>query len=433
MKGDLEPVGGLKWCLTVELPADELEKRVDTRLKEMRHTVRLPGFRPGKIPAAQLRRRFGDQVCREQAERMGQSEVRDALGARGLRPVAAPQLTLEGLPSVQAKEEPDAPRVVATFEVFPPLPAIELSNLEVQVPRATIGEADVDGMLSRLQAERSSWVPASAPSQSGDRISISLSARGAKGRWPRKGNRRVEQVVGEEGPASFLGEALLGLEWGQRLERLAQPPAGSEIAALAGATATVSGIVNAVHTRRLPELDSTFLRDLGIEDGQLETLRHHLAEVMEGELEEALQAERLLLVERALISQYPDIELPESLLEDQMKRLGEAIPEDQALQPDDLAAEARSSLATTFLFAEVARQRSLGPDPTRLWKRTRELADQADDPKAELDRIWGDGDLIQEIEEELLRQEVAAVVLAEAKVSETAMSFSELAQRRRER
>ncbi len=330
MSAELERLGPLAWRLVVELPAEELEKEVAARLAELRRTARVPGFRPGKVPAAELRRRFGDRLRREQAERLGRSEVGRVLAERGLRPVAAPRLAVEAAPPAgfaagSAPPAPPALTVVATFEVFPPLPAIDLSTLEIEVPRVSVGEEDVDRMLRRLPAA-------------------------------------------DAGPADAA-------------------------------------------------------------DG----LRRRLAETMESELAEAVEAERLLAVEQALLARHPDLELPPSLVEAQVAGLREVAPAGPAAEPEALAAEARRLLTATFLFAEVARQRGLAPDPARLWERTRQIAAESADPAAELDRIWSDGELVHEIEEELLRHEVAAEVLAEARVTEVETGFGELAERRRAR
>ena len=337
MEPSVEQIDPLSWRLELELPAAEVGRRVETRLGELRHSARVPGFRPGRAPLAQLRRVYWDAVCREQAERLAQSEVRAALAARGLRPATAPRLDLAGLPETPEALASATPRVVATFDVFPALPALDLADLKVEVPRVTIVDADVEHMLGRLREEH------------GRRQTASRSAA----------------------------------------------------------------------------------RRPGTADGQPDSLRQRLVETMEQELAEAVSAERVLAVEQALVAQTPQLELPPALLASQLARLRALAPAGQAAEANALEAQARRLLTATFLCAEVARQRGIRPDPTRLWERTQQLADQARDPTAELDRIWGDGALIQDLEEELLRQDVAAAVLAEAQVTEVEMSFTELAARRR--
>lgn len=344
MRATLESLGALAWRLTVELPSAELVRRVEERLGDLRRTARVPGFRPGKVPAAELLRRYWSSLCREQAERLAQEELRTALAGHALRPVSAPRLVLEDLPAPRGGETAPSPRVIATFETFPTLPEIELSTLEVSLPRATVGEEDVDRMLERLREER------------------------------------------------------------------------------AGGS-----------SRPLPEIDAAFVRSLGIADGELATLRQELRRTMEAELLEALAAERVFAVEEALLERFPELELPAALVAAQTEQLREAEQRGAATAEAALELWARRLLAATFLFAEIARQRGLRVDPTRLWQRTRELADRADDPRAELDVIWSDGDRVQEIEEELLRQDVADAVLSEATVTEQLMSFSDLAEHRRER
>lgn len=306
MSTRLEELEGLERRLTLELPAEELEERVADRLERLRRKVKISGFRPGKVPRKYLQRRFGARIRQEQAEGLAQAELSKALAKHSLRPVAAPTVEVEALDST--------PRAVATFEVFPPLPELDLAGLEVEIPRVTMTEADVDEMRARLE----------------------------------------------------------------------------------------------VSPEDMDDLRETMARELG----------------------EALEEERLTAVEQALIDRYPDLELPAAILEAQIARWTETSPPRTREDAEELEEEARYTLTLAFLFAEITRQRNLEPDPARLWQRTQEMAAHSGDPTAELDEIWSDGELIHELEEELLCQDIAEVVLAEAQVKEVSMSFRELARRR---
>lgn len=180
-------------------------------------------------------------------------------------------------------------------------------------------------------------------------------------------------------------------------------------------------------------LEPTQIRALGIADGELATLRQQLAASMSAEAEEAVEEELALAVELALLAEHPALELPGSLLVAQIERLrklGGAHAGDSDAAIDGAA---RRLLATTLLLAEAARQLGIALDPTDLWLETEKLAATAADPREELDRLWADGEAIQEIEERLLRRRVVAAILERAHVLPVPVRFTALAQRRQAR
>jgi FKBP-type peptidyl-prolyl cis-trans isomerase (trigger factor) len=302
----LEQLSAHEWRLELELEPAALDAAVARRLLEMRPRAEAPGFRRGKAPLPVLQRTYGAGVRRQQWQRLAQSELRRELAERGLRPAGPPRLEAAG-----------ASGAIATFELFPSLPPLDLAALEIEKPVVEIGEADVGYMLERLP----------------------------------------------------------GME------------------------------------------------------GAGEERRQELRRAMEEEAPEAAFEEAALAVEAALLAAHPDLDLPPGLLAAQVAELrqGDSPPE------AELEARARRRLGGVLLLAEAARQEGVRVEPAELWQETKALASQARDRQEELDRLWGDGAAIQEIEERLLRRKAVAAVLAKAKVREVATSFADLARKRRER
>lgn len=136
----LEQLSAHEWRLELELDGAALEAAVARRLAEMRPRAEAPGFRRGKAPLPVLQRTFGASVRRQQWQRLAQSEVRRELGGRGLRPAAPPRLEPAG----------SGLGAVATFELFPSLPPLDLAALVIERPVVEIGDADLDYMRERL-------------------------------------------------------------------------------------------------------------------------------------------------------------------------------------------------------------------------------------------------------------------------------------------
>jgi FKBP-type peptidyl-prolyl cis-trans isomerase (trigger factor) len=135
----LEQLSGHEWRLELELDPAALDATVARRLQEMRARAEAPGFRRGKAPLPVLQRTYGAGVRRQQWQRLAQSELRRELAERGLRPAGPPRL-----------EQAAGGTVVATFELFPAQPPLDLGALQIERPVVEIGEADLDYMEERL-------------------------------------------------------------------------------------------------------------------------------------------------------------------------------------------------------------------------------------------------------------------------------------------
>jgi FKBP-type peptidyl-prolyl cis-trans isomerase (trigger factor) len=170
-------------------------------------------------------------------------------------------------------------------------------------------------------------------------------------------------------------------------------------------------------------------------DVEPSTLRAELAALMVAQAEEAVEEELALAVEIALLEAHPALELPTTLLAAQVERLRgrDHGSGDTAGERATIELAARQLLSSTLLLAEASRQLGVRLDPTGLWKETEKLAARTPDPRQELDRLWADGEAIQEIEEQLLRRRVVAAILERAHVEPVPVSFTALAQRRRAR
>src|SRR5690606_4383925 len=164
MQVSVENVGTLERKLTVSLPADRLENQAQTRLKELSRSVRLNGFRPGKVPARVIEQRYGQQVRSEAMGELIRETFIEAVEQEKLRPAMAPSIETTGQPS-----EGEI-RYTATFEVMPEIGPIDVSSLDITRPMAEVSEADVDEMIETLRSQRRSWTPVERAAAEGDLV-----------------------------------------------------------------------------------------------------------------------------------------------------------------------------------------------------------------------------------------------------------------------
>ena len=161
MQVSVENTGGLERRMHVRVDPEPFEEAFGRRLRETARTVRLNGFRPGKIPLKEVRRRFGTSIRAEVAVQLMQSSFHDALHQESLHPAGAPTFDPGDL------EATDGFQFTATFEVLPDIQLGDLSGVRVNRPEAEVTDADVDAMVDRLRKGRTTWSAVERPASRG--------------------------------------------------------------------------------------------------------------------------------------------------------------------------------------------------------------------------------------------------------------------------
>ena len=169
MQVSVENTGGLERRITVQVPAERIDREVDSRLHSMKNTVRLDGFRPGKVPLGVIEKKYGTRVRHEVMQQVIHSTLQDALTQENLRPAAEPRIDpVESFPGKPLE-------YVATFEIFPEFTAPIDYGFKVIRPFVEIGAEDIDAMLEKLRKQRTSW---KAVDRAAPMIRLSLTLRG---------------------------------------------------------------------------------------------------------------------------------------------------------------------------------------------------------------------------------------------------------------
>ena len=220
MRVSVETTGGLKRKATIAVPSAEFEANVAVRLKAAAGDLKLPGFRPGKVPMKEVRRRLGPSARNQAASDMAIASFSEAMRGQPFTLATQAQIEIVNL-SPGADLE-----FTATFEVLPEVQLAPLDSLEVRRPRATIEEADIDFTIEEIRRQRREWIPAERPAQEGDRVVVDVV-------W-----KRGEDVLRErEGLMFVLEEQMNSLpKWKDALIGLAANATGriaTPIAALA--------------------------------------------------------------------------------------------------------------------------------------------------------------------------------------------------------
>ena len=424
MQVSVENTGGLQRRLTVQVPGQEIQQQVETKLKELSKSVRIKGFRPGRVPLSVVRQRYGKQVRLDIVNETMQRSLQQAIRDEELRPASTPRLDVE-------PENLDAGDLEfsALIEVYPEIDTLDVSGIAIERPEAQITDEDVDEMLETLRGQRKTWEDVERKAQAGDRVLLEYSAETEEGRVPEEGEQRLAIIMGESG-FDQLEKLLSGLDAGKSKSAKLQFPENFREPKLAGQKAKAEVKLVSVAEGKLPEVDEEFIKSFGVEDGQLDTLRDEIRGNLERELKQAINTLLKSSLIDALLEARPDLEVPDSIV--QREAAGMAAQATGAQQQPDPAIvqafmePARERVKAGLLMGELARQNKIRINAAKVRETIETVANTYEQPAEVMQLYYGNQRLMEQVESSVLEEQVVDWALENAKVTAKAMKFQEV-------
>ncbi|CAL1240050.1 trigger factor [Candidatus Methylocalor cossyra] len=430
MQVSLETTSELSRKMTIQVPEEHIQERVDSRLKALSQRVRVDGFRPGKVPPGVIRKRYGQQVREEVLAELIQTSFQEAVRDSKLRPA--------GVPQIQARKmgEGEGLEYEANFEVLPDFVPMPLETLAVKRYVSEVTEEDVDAMVQRLREQRKTWRAVARPAGRGDRAVVAF--EGWDGEQSFTGGRVNEfpVIIGSGMMIPGFEDRLVGAEAGARLEFELAFPADYPGGKMAGKTGRFQVEVLRVEESVVPELDAEFIQSFGIEDGDLERFRADIRSNLEREMQRALRAKTKASVMDALYAANP-IALPGTLVEDELDSLlapyREAArtnqqPLDEAKLKQRLEPVARRRVALALVLGKLIDAHGLVVNPERVRATVEELAASYEDSEAVVRWYYAAKERLREVENLTMEDQIVDLVLEKATTSEEHLQFRELLQ-----
>src|SRR5438132_1156987 len=191
MQTNIETLSPLERRLNVNVPAEQIDREVEQRLKKLSRTVRLAGFRPGKVPLKIVAQHYGPQVRSEVIGDAVQSALTEAVRSQNLR--------VAGYPRIERKEGGDVSQVSfsAVFEVYPEIKLGDVSAAKIERPVLAVGDAEVDKTIEILRKQRSTWIAVDRASKPGDQLTVDFTGRIDGAEFPGGSGADVAFVLGE--------------------------------------------------------------------------------------------------------------------------------------------------------------------------------------------------------------------------------------------
>ncbi|PLK47514.1 trigger factor [Uliginosibacterium sp. TH139] len=422
-------LGALERRIDLVVNLAEVEAQVAARLKNLGRTVKMAGFRPGKVPLKMVEQSYGPQVRNE--------VLGDAVEAAFSKTVQEQNLRVAGYPNIVPKETSVEGKMefVATFEVFPEVAVGDLAASEIERPSLAVGDAEVDRTIEVLRKQRTTFVKAERASQEGDRVTIDFTGR--KDGEVFEGGQASDfpVVVGGGQMLPDFDAALRGLNVGDSKTFDLTFPAEYHAANLAGQTVQFEITLKAVEAPVLPEVDATFAQALGVPNGDTAKMREEIKANLEREVARRIRA-RVRDQALEVLSKACAFDVPKALVDGEAGRMVEAAKRDLVqrgvdvknvpVSKDWFTEQASNRVKLGLIVAEVVGKNSLNAKPEQIRARVDDLAQTYEKPEDVVRWYYSKPEHLRDIEDAVVEDNVVEWVLGQAKVSDKGFTFEEL-------
>ncbi|WP_168014425.1 trigger factor [Halomonas salinarum] len=430
MQVSVEPTSKIERRVKVQVPAAEIDQAVESRLKDTAKSARLNGFRPGKVPMAVIRQRYGQDARNEVVGEVMRERYVQAITQENLNPAGYPEIE----PTVN--ESGKDLEFVATLEIYPEVELASIEGAEVERPVVEVTDADVEQMIETLRKQNASWAEVDRAAEDGDQVTLDF--QGFLGDEPFEGGsaENHDLVIGSGSFIPGFEEQLVGTKAGDEKEITVTFPEDYQAENLAGQEATFKVKVHKVSAQELPAIDEAFIKQFGVEGGDIDTFH---AEIKKNMTREASQAVDNRVKQQVLdaLKKVNDIPAPQALVQqetDALKRqaaqqfgLGEDF--DVSQLPNELFAEqAKSRVQVGLLLAEVIKVHEADASDDEIRAKVEELSQQYEDPQQVIDYYMSNDELKNQLKSSILEEKAVAVLLDQATVKDVEMSYEQALQ-----
>ncbi|MEQ3697069.1 MAG: trigger factor [Pseudomonadales bacterium] len=427
MQVSLETTSGLERRMTVTVPSASVDAQVEERIKQASKTVKINGFRNGKVPLKVVKQRFGGGIRQEVLGDAINRAFYEAVQAEKVRPAGAPNIEPKNL------EEGSDIEFVATFEVYPEIELADMSAVEVTKPVAEVNEDDINNMIEILRKQQGEFVETDRAAAEGDKVNIDY--LGTKDGEEFEGGKAEgsDLTLGSKQMIPGFEDGIVGMKAGEERTIDVTFPEEYHSEELKGAAVQFAIKLNKVEAQQLPELNEEFFEKYGVAEGGEEKFREEVAANMARELKNAVTNKVKTQVMDALVEKH-EFDVPSALLTNEIAQLRQQMMQqfgggqniDPSILPDDLfkdQAERRVKLG--LVMGEVIASKKLTVAQDLVDAKLAEVASTYQDPQEVIDYYKGNQELLSGIQNVVLEDQAVEAIIADVKVVETEVSYDE--------
>ena len=429
MQVSIENLEGLERKMTVQIPSDTVTLAVEKKLKDLTKTVRIDGFRPGKVPLKVVQQKFGGHVRQEVIGDVIESSYREAITQENIRPA--------GMPSIESIDAEGVEEVsyTAVFEVFPEIENLNLDSIKVERVEAEVVDADYDAMVEKLRDQRKEWIEIERAATTGDQVMVDFEGRidgeifeGGSG-----SGMAVEIGAGQMLPEFEAG--LDGIAVGEEKVVEVNFPEDYHGKDVAGKKAKFTLRATKISESKLPEVDAEFIKAFGIDNGDLDKFRSDVRSNMEKELDQRVkQTVKNAALEGLL--EANEIIAPAAMVAEEIKaqktqavqRMGQDPSSfDISNLPDEMfREEAKKRVQIGLLVGELIKNEKIEVDNSRVETTLNDMAAAYEDSTQVMEYYRQNRDAKTSLEAMVLEEQVVEHILSKATVTKKQSNFEEM-------
>lgn len=430
MQATVETISNLERRMTVVVPMKSIEEEVSQRIANLARTVKLAGFRPGKVPLKLVQQQYGAQVRDEVLSKTVERTFSDAVEENKLRVAGFPSIEHKPFGDVQDQFE-----YIATFEVFPEVKVDNLDKVKVEKPVLEVSDADVKKTIDVLVKQRATYESVKRAAKKGDKVRITLRALIDGEEVENTGEQGIDLVLGEGGRYPEFDDNLAGGKAGTSKTFDIAYPEDHKPEQLAGKTVSYEVNFLEVQQAKLPEVDAEFARNLGIEDGDVEKMRAEIKQSLTQEVDKRIRARIKEQVFQALVD-HVEIELPRALIDAEINRLMHVTKNNLqqrgvdvgniTLEPALFEDQAKRSASLRLILGEIINKNNLLATPEQIRAMVDQFGQSFERPEEVVNWYYEDQKRLEEPAALATEENAVNWVLASAKVTEKKVKFDDL-------
>jgi trigger factor len=431
MQVSIETTSGLERKMTVGVPAERIDDEVSERLKKASKTVRMDGFRKGKVPLNVVKQRYGSGIRQEVIGEVVRSCFFEA--------VTQEKISLASQPAIEPKQDEPGQDLefVATFEILPEFDLADLSTIEVAKPVAEVKDEDIDDMINALRKQHATWAEVDRPAALGDEANIDYT--GIKDGEEFEGGKAeaypIELGVGKAVPG--FEEGIVGMSKGDEKVIPVTFPESYHAEELRGANVEFTIKLNELKEPDLPALNDEFFTLFGLEAGGEEAFRSAVRQNMERDLKNALEGKTKSRVMEQLYNLHSELDVPLSQIANEVTSLKQQMANklagnadenkfDPSLLPDDMFMDQAKRRAIVGLVVnEIVQTNEMDVDGAKVRARIEEMASTYEQSADVVNYYYNSPELLKGVEANVLQEQVVDLVLSSAAVTEDEVGYQQ--------
>ncbi|AEB28677.1 trigger factor [Francisella hispaniensis] len=426
MQVTVEKKEGIHCSLLIEVPANEIDSVVSKEINRTAKTIKMDGFRPGKVPASMVKKKYGEQIRME--------VISDLIPQKYSKAIQDEKLAVAGI-EVELKENKEGQplKFIANLELFPEFEVTGFEKIEVQKPVVELTDKEVKQMIENLRKQFATFSEVDKVVEKDDKVTIDFVGKKDGEAFEGGTANDTDVIIGSGQMIPGFEDGIIGMKKGEQKTITVTFPQDYQNKDLAGAETTFDITVKKIQQAELPEVNDEFVKKFGIKGG-VDTFENEIKENMQRELKFILQRKVKDQVFKGL-REIAEFETPKSLIKREieaakqnlLKQMGGAKGFDVSQLPDNLfEANAKQKVETSLILDSIMNSQEFKAEEAEVESLLNELVQAYEEPEKTKEQIKKNDKEMANLKALVIENKLTDWVLEQAKVTEKTEDFFEV-------